>query len=68
MTKPRTFTLKDTAPASIAYGSACRQANRTERLAAATPGPAGEIQPEGGFEAQDGAREWLRHLEAATIR
>ena len=25
MTNPRTFTLKDQAPAAIAYGSACRQ-------------------------------------------
>ena len=64
---PRTFTLKDTAPASVAYGSACRQANRTERPATSTPGPAGEILPEGGFEAQDGAREWLKHVDAGRI-
>ena len=28
MTDPRTFTLKDQAPAAIAYGSACRLASR----------------------------------------
>ena len=64
---PRTFTLKDIVPASVAYGSACRQANRGYSQTTATPGPAGEIQPEGGFEAQEGAREWLKHVEAGRI-
>jgi hypothetical protein len=62
---PRTFTLTDTAPAAIAYGSACRA--RSDRPATATPGPAGEVLPEGGFDAQKGAREWLRHLDAGRI-
>jgi hypothetical protein len=78
---PRTFTLKDQAPAAIAYGSACRQGARKERPATSTPGRGGEtearsyaggmastggdeVRPEGGFEAQDAAREWLQHLEA----
>jgi hypothetical protein len=64
---PRTFTLKDQAPAAIAYGSACRQRSRGERPATSTPGPSGEILPEGGFNAQDAAREWLRHLDAGRI-
>jgi hypothetical protein len=64
---PRTFTLKDQAPAAIAYGSACRQQARKQRPATATPGPAGEILPEGDFEEQDGVREWLRHLDAGRI-
>jgi hypothetical protein len=64
---PRTFTLKDQAPAAIAYGSACRQGARKERPATATPGPAGEILPEDGFEDQEGVREWLRHVEAGRI-
>lgn len=67
MTKPRTFTLKDIVPASVAYGSACRQANRTERPTASTPGPAGEILPKDGFEGLDGAREWLKQLDAGRL-
>ena len=96
MTNPRTFTLKDQAPASIAYGSACRLGSEAPRVgqttqsgasaysrdaerpvaakphdgeagfspakqsyrdgcpATSTPGPGGEILPEGGFEAQAG--------------
>lgn len=64
MTKPRQFTLKDQAPASVAYGSACRQQSRSNFPTTATPGPAGEVLPEGGFEELDAVREWLRHLEA----
>jgi hypothetical protein len=67
MTKPRTFTLKDEAPAKIAYGSACRQRGDGERPATSTPGPGGEVLPEGGFDAQEGVREWLRHLSAGRI-
>jgi hypothetical protein len=68
MTKPpRQFTLKDQAPAAIAYGSACRQQSRGYLPTTATPGPAGEILPEDGFEERDGAREWLRHVEAGRI-
>lgn len=67
MTKPRQFTLKDQAPAAIAYCSACRQRSRDDCPATSTPGPAGEILPEDGFEAVDGAREWLRHVEAGRI-
>jgi hypothetical protein len=61
---PRTFTLKDQAPAAIAYGSACRLASRDGCPATSTPGPGGEILPEGGFEAQAGMREWLAHVQA----
>ena len=64
---PRQFTLKDMAPASIAYGSACRQAGRRYPAAIATFGTQGVVLPEGGFEAQEGVREWLRHLEAGRI-
>ena len=67
MTKPRQFTLKDQAPAAIAYGSACRQQSRSRFPTSSTPGPAGEMLPEGGFEALDGARAWLRHVEAGRI-
>jgi hypothetical protein len=64
---PRTFTLKDQAPAAIAYGSACRQHSRGTSPTTATPGPAGEILPEDGFEERDGARAWLRHVLAGRI-
>lgn len=67
MTKPRQFTLKDRAPASIAYGSACRQQSRSRFPTTVTPGPSGEILPEGGFEELDATREWLWHLEAWRI-
>ncbi len=67
MTNPRTFTLKDQAPAAIAYGSACRMGSRDGCPATSTPGPGGEILPEGGFEARDSAREWLAHVRAGRI-
>lgn len=65
--KPRQFTLKDQAPASVAYGSAVRQKIRGPSPTTSTPGPGGEVQPEGGFEDQAGVKEWLRHLEAGRI-
>ena len=79
--KPRQFTLKDRAPAAIAYGSACRQGGGSERLDLSVS-PAGEAQahshaggmpadyqvlPEDGSEQEDAAREWLRHLNAGRI-
>ena len=64
---PRQFTLKDQAPAAIAYGSACRLASRDGCPATSTPGPGGEILPEDGFAAQAGMREWLRHVQAGRI-
>ena len=64
---PRQFTLKDRAPAAIAYGSACRQGSRSDFPTTATPGPGGEIQPEGGFEQLEGAREWMRHVDVGRI-
>lgn len=77
---PRQFTLKDRVPASVAYGSACRQQSRSDRPTNATFGPearshAGgtastggeEVLPEEGFEQEDAAREWLRHVEAGRI-
>jgi hypothetical protein len=68
MTQPRQFTLKDQAPAAIAYGSACRLASRDGCPATSTPGPGGEILPEGGFAAQKGVRAWLAHVEEGRIR
>jgi hypothetical protein len=67
MTQPRQFTLKDQAPAAIAYGSACRQQGRGTCPTTATPGPEGNILPEGGFQDQEGVREWLRHVESGRI-
>ena len=67
MTKPRQFTLKDQAPASVAYGSAVRQHIRDPFRTTATPGPGGVILPEGGFVDQAGVREWLRHVEKGRI-
>ena len=67
MTQPRQFTLKDQAPAAIAYGSACRLASRDGPPATSTPGPGGEILPEDGFAAQEGMREWLWHLQAGRV-
>ena len=72
---PRQFSLKDRAPAAIAYGSACRQGGRSDRPeqsrkdrpTPATFGAAGVVLPEGGFEELDATREWLRHLEAERI-
>jgi hypothetical protein len=64
---PRTFTLKDRASATVAYGSACRQGSRSERPITMPFGPAGEVLPEGGFEELDATREWLRHVEAGRI-
>ena len=67
MTRPRQFSLKDQAPAAIAYGSACRLASRDGCPATSTPGPGGEILPEDGFEARESAREWLWHVQAGRI-
>lgn len=67
MTEFRGFTLKDQAPASLAYGSAVRQHIRDPFRTTATPGPGGVILPEGGFLDEAGAREWLEHVEKGRI-
>ena len=72
---PRQFTLKDRAPAAIAYGSACRQQSRSgcpeqsrrDRPINVTFGPAGVVLPEEGFEEEDAAREWFKHVDAGRI-
>ena len=45
MTKPRQFTLKDQAPAAIAYGSACRQQPTHHCLAEGTGAAGDEESP-----------------------
>ena len=67
MTVFRQFTLKDQAPASVAYGSVLRQKIRGPFRTTSTPGPGGEILPEDGFHDQAGVRGWLRHVEAGRI-
>jgi hypothetical protein len=64
---PRQFTLKDQAPAAIAYGSACRQKGRSCDPVNLTSGLKGEVLPEGGCEPNDAAREWLRLVETGRI-
>jgi hypothetical protein len=73
---PRTFTLKDRAPAVIAYGSACRAGSRSDLLEldvsfageAQAPSPAGGMPaehhalPEDGCEQETAAREWLQAM------
>ena len=67
MSQSRQFSLKDQAPAAIAYGSACRLASRDGCPTTSTPGPGGEILAEDGFAAREGVREWLAHVEAGRI-
>ncbi len=68
---PRQFTLTDQAPASVAYGSACRQRCRSavpEDSPVSRPfGPAGEALPENGYVQEDAAAEWLVHVLAGRI-
>lgn len=77
----RTFTLKDQASASVAYGSACRRGSRCDLLKldvsfageAQVGGGGGgmpvevHVLPEDGCAQEDAAREWLRHVEAGRI-
>jgi hypothetical protein len=64
---PRIFTLKDTASATVAYGSACRQHSQSGCPITAGFGSRGEVFPDGGFEETGVAAEWLAHVQAGRI-